>query len=138
MKKILWIASCLCACSVAATLNQDMQTYLESLKAEAKSQDSSFVDFSADEGQRIFTTTNIGRDNKSLSCTSCHGSNLQQNGHNIFTNKVLPPLAPSANPKSLTDPKQVQKWLRRNFKDVYLREGSAKEKGDVLYYLLTK
>ncbi|MDE7217160.1 MAG: DUF1924 domain-containing protein [Helicobacter sp.] len=136
MKKIIWIA-CVCSLS-AATLNQSMQSYIESLKVEAKSQDSAFVDFSASEGQKIFTTQNIGRDNQKLSCESCHGSNLQQNGRNVFTNKVLPPLAPSANAESLSDPKQVQKWLKRNFKDVYLREGSAKEKGDVLYYILTK
>ncbi|MDE7317554.1 MAG: DUF1924 domain-containing protein [Helicobacter sp.] len=136
MKKIIWIA---CVCSLgAATFNQEMQAYIESLKTEAKSHDSGFVDFSASEGQRIFTTKNIGRDNQSLSCESCHGSNLQQNGRNVFTGKVLPPLAPSANAESLRDPKQVQKWLKRNFKDVYLREGSAKEKGDVLYYILTK
>ncbi|RAZ53054.1 DUF1924 domain-containing protein, partial [Campylobacter hyointestinalis] len=29
-----------------------------------------------------------------------------------------------------------KKWLKRNFKDVYLREGTAIEKGDVLYYLI--
>ena len=34
------------------------------------------------------------------------------------------------------DVAEVQKWLRRNFNDVYNREGSALEKGDVLTYLI--
>jgi hypothetical protein len=44
--------------------------------------------------------------------------------------------APSANPKSLTDVAEIKKWLKRNFNDVYGREGTAKEKGDVLTFLL--
>ena len=33
---------------------------------------------------------------------------------------------------------EVKKWLKRNFKDVFLREGTAEQKGDVLYYIMSK
>jgi len=38
----------------------------------------------------------------------------------------------------LTSVKEVEKWLRRNFNDVYNREGTAQEKGDVLLYIMSK
>ncbi len=31
--------------------------------------------------------------------------------------------------------KEMKKWLRRNFNDVYKREGTAQEKGDVLLFI---
>ncbi|MCW1360902.1 DUF1924 domain-containing protein [Campylobacter jejuni] len=71
-----------------------------------------------------------------ISCQSCHNADLTKEATNIFTNKTIAPLAPSVNKNRLSDVKEVKKWLKRNFKDVYLREGSAIEKGDVLYYLI--
>lgn len=69
---------------------------------------------------------------------SCHTTNLRQNGKNSFTNKIIEPLSPNANKLRLTDVKDAQKWLKRNFNDVYIREGNAIEKGDVLYYINSK
>jgi Domain of unknown function (DUF1924) len=40
-----------------------------------------------------------------------------------------------ANPKAFTDSAKVDKWFRRNCKDVLARECSAGEKADVLAYL---
>ena len=59
-------------------------------------------------------------------------------GKNVFTNKLIEPLSPNKNSARLTNVKDVEKWLRRNFKDVYNREGTAQEKGDVLYYINSK
>jgi hypothetical protein len=47
----------------------------------------------------------------------------------------LEPLAPSFNPRAFTDSAKVDKWLRRNCKDVLQRECSAREKADVMAYL---
>lgn len=52
--------------------------------------------------------------------------------------KKIEPLSTKANPSRLTDVKKVQKWLKRNFNDVYNRVGTAQEKGDVLVYILSK
>lgn len=120
----------------AAGFNSAMQGYIDELKAQAKAQNPSFTDFDAGRGERLFATKNKGKDGEILSCQSCHNTNLKQSATNVFTGKSIAPLAPSANPSRLTDTKEVKKWLKRNFKDVFLREGTALEKGDVLYYLI--
>ncbi len=122
----------------AASFNAPMQKYIDELKTEAKKSDRAFVDFSASRGEKIFTSEHIGKKGKKISCVSCHSLNLRANGRNVHTNKVLKPLAPSKNSARLTVVKDVKKWLRRNFKDVYVRVGTAKEKGDVLYYINSK
>lgn len=71
------------------------------------------------------------------SCASCHGETPTQNGRHASTGKVLPPLAPAFNAKSLSDAAKVDKWFRRNCKDVVGRECSAGEKADVLAWLIS-
>lgn len=132
-------SSLLCAvCAFGFELNAEMKAYIDELKKEAKEQNPSFVDFSAKNGEILFKTENIGKENKKLSCVSCHGSDLRQKAQNIFTGKDIDPLAPSVNKARLSDVKEVKKWLKRNFKDVFLREGTAEQKGDVLYYIMSK
>ena len=118
--------------------NTQMQNYIEELKTEAKQNNPNFKDFDTKRGEKIFTSKHIGKKGKEVSCTSCHNIDLSKEGKNIFTNKVIEPLSPKTNPKRLTSIKEVKKWLRRNFKDVYIKEGSAQEKGDVLYYINSK
>ncbi len=122
--------------SFAGEFNLAMQDYIKELKSEAKAENPSFIDFDAKNGERIFATKNKGKNDTILSCQSCHNQDLKTQATNIFTNKTLEPLAPSVNPARLSDVKEVKKWLKRNFKDVFLREGTAQEKGDVLYYLI--
>jgi cytochrome c peroxidase len=129
MNKILFVALFGAASVFAATPNAEVAKYLSSLKAEAK------TEFSEAAGKEIFTKENI-KDGQKISCTSCHTQNLKGYGENKKTGKRIEPLAPSANPKSLTDVAEIKKWLKRNFNDVYGREGTAKEKGDVLTFLL--
>ena len=69
------------------------------------------------------------------SCASCHGEAPTRSGRHASTGKVLEPLAPAFNPKSLTDTARVDKWFRRNCKDVLSRECTAGEKADVLAWL---
>ncbi|WP_331775288.1 DUF1924 domain-containing protein [Sulfurospirillum sp. 1612] len=138
MKKIILSTTLLSAVLSAATFNAPMQAYINDLKVQAKAQESHFVDFDAKRGAEIFTSTHIGKRGTKMSCTSCHTIDLRQEGKNERTNKILKPLAPSANPERLTQVRDVKKWLRRNFNDVYNRVGTAKEKGDVLYYINSK
>ncbi len=109
--------------------------YLQMLKEEVQRTDPSFKEFSAQRGEKIFFSKQIGKRGKEVSCASCHTNDLKQPGENIFTGKKLEPLSPAVNPKRLSDLKKVKKWLRRNFKDVYKREGTAREKGDVLTFI---
>ena len=112
--------------------------YLNSLENEVKKENSNFKGFDKKRGEKIFTSKHIGKKGKEISCVSCHTNNFTQNGENIFTGKVIKPLSPKVNPKRFTNLKTIKKWLKRNFKDVYKREGTALEKGDVITYILSK
>ena len=102
-------SSLLCAvCAFGLELNAEMKAYIDELKKEAKEQNPSFVDFSAKNGEILFKTENIGKENKKLSCVSCHGSDLSQKAQNIFTGKDIDPLAPSVNKARLSDAKEVK------------------------------
>ncbi|MGB5964584.1 MAG: DUF1924 domain-containing protein [Sulfurimonadaceae bacterium] len=126
-----------CAASLFAA-SPEVTQYIEALQSEAAEADPAFKGFDAKRGQAVFTSEHLGKRGKTVACTSCHTTNLAVKGENFFTGKVIEPLSPSANPERLTSVKEVEKWLRRNFNDVYNREGSAQEKGDVLLYIMTK
>jgi mono/diheme cytochrome c family protein len=84
-------------------------------------------------GQVFFKQTHGGE----WSCASCHGASPTGPGKHASTGKALEPLAPSANPQRFTDVAKVDKWFRRNCKDVLQRECSSAEKADVMAYLLS-
>jgi len=69
------------------------------------------------------------------SCQTCHNSNLKQQGQHIRTKKTIEALAPSVNPKSLSDLKKIKKWLKRNCKWTIGRECTADEKNHLLTFL---
>jgi hypothetical protein len=135
MKNLLLIL--FCAASLSAASPEVMQ-YIETLQSQAVAADPAFEGFDAKRGEALFTSEHLGKKGKTIACTSCHTVNLTVKGENFFTGKAIEPLSPSANPLRLTDTKEVEKWLRRNFNDVYNREGTAQEKGDVLIYIMTK
>lgn len=120
----------------AAEFNPAMQGYISELRAQARAENPNFKDFDAARGERLFATKNRGKNGEMLSCQSCHNANLRQGATNVFTGKSIAPLAVSVNPSRLSEVKEVKKWLKRNFNDVFLREGTALEKGDVLYYII--
>ena len=112
--------------------------YLNSLKQEVLKENPKFTGFDAKRGEEIFTSKHIGKKGKEISCVTCHTTNLNNNGENTFTGKVIEPLSPKANPKRFTDVNEIEKWMKRNFNDVYNREGTALEKGDVTTYIINK
>ena len=82
---------------------------------------------------RVFFTSRQGSE---WSCASCHGNPPTKPGKHASTGKLIDPMAPAANPNVFTDTAKVDKWFRRNCKDVLQRECSAGEKADVLAYLI--
>lgn len=84
-------------------------------------------------GQTFFTQQHGGE----WSCASCHRAPPSTPGRHASTGKVLQPLAPAFNPERFTDPRKTEKWFRRNCQDVLQRECSAREKADVMAYLLS-
>lgn len=131
-KSLLFFSVTLCLYSFDG--NIEFQNYINELKQDAKLKDPKFKDFDPKNGKEIFFAKN-NIDGKQISCTSCHSNNLKQSGQNFKTNKMIDPLAPSVNKTRLTSQKEMKKWLKRNFNDVYKREGTAKEKGDVLMFI---
>jgi hypothetical protein len=85
----------------------------------------------ADKGQVFFNT----KHGSEWSCASCHGTPPTAQGKHASTGKPIAPLAPAFNPKAFTDTAKVDKWFRRNCKDVLSRECNAGEKADLLAYL---
>lgn len=106
---------------------------LSPLEIQARKDDAAFAAFSPERGRRFFDSTHGGE----WSCSSCHTRNPLEAGRHAATGKPIAALAPAANPKRLSDPAKVEKWLRRNCRDVLRRECTAAEKGDVLSYLLS-
>lgn len=84
-----------------------------------------------DKGRVFFNAKHGGE----WSCASCHGTPPTKEGKHANTGKSIAPLAPAFNPKAFTETAKVDKWFRRNCKDVLSRECSAAEKADVLAYL---
>jgi hypothetical protein len=93
--------------------------------------------FSAAAGEK-FWTAKQQTEGETRSCTTCHGTDLTQTGKHVKTGKPIDPLAVSANPKSLTDPAKVEKWLKRNCTWTLGRECTPQEKGDVLSYIQSR
>lgn len=87
----------------------------------------------AQQGALFFNNTHAGQ----WSCASCHGTPPLAQGKHASTSKLIKPLAPAANPQAFTDAAKIEKWFRRNCKDVLERECSPAEKADVLAYLLS-
>jgi hypothetical protein len=94
--------------------------------------------FSADAGKSAWTreVSNAGS-SEPRSCSGCHGSDMTKEGKHLQTQKSIAAMAPSANPKRLTDRRKVEKWLLRNCKWTWGRECTPQEKGDILAYLST-
>lgn len=117
------------------TFNQEVNAYIQNLEKQAKQQDPSFKGFSAERGRQIFFDQQPHQKLGKISCSSCHTDDVRKQGKNAKTGKVFEPIAPSVNPKAFTSVKNLEKWLKRNFNDVYGREGTAKEKGDSILYI---
>lgn len=84
-------------------------------------------------GRTLFET----KAGNELSCTSCHGAPPTRGARHASTGKPIDTLAPTFNPERFTDQAKVDKWFRRNCKDVFARECSAAEKADLMAYLLS-
>jgi hypothetical protein len=72
------------------------------------------------------------------SCQTCHGRDLTAPGKHATTGRVIEPMAPSVNPRRLSDPAKVEKWLKRNCRWTLGRECTPQEKGDLISYLATQ
>ncbi len=94
--------------------------------------------FNAEQGKKNWTKEAKGEGGEMMSCTKCHGDDLTKDGKHYKTGKLIKAMAPSANAERFTDAKKMEKWFKRNCNDVWGRECTAQEKGDILKFLLSK
>jgi hypothetical protein len=106
-------------------------SFLERFNAEARSADEG--PGNAARGQEFFNQTH----GSEWKCASCHVAIPTGKGEHAVTHKVIEPMAPAFNPQRFTDAAKVDKWFRRNCKDVLSRECTAREKADVLTWLIS-
>ncbi len=107
---------------------------LREYEAAARRESPAFRGFTGAEGRRIYLAEHT-QDGERVSCASCHTTDPRQRGRTPV-GKVVEPLAPSANPDRFTDRREVEKWFKRNCKQVMGRECTAEEKGHFLTYVL--
>ena len=106
---------------------------LDPYTAAAKAGAPAFAGFTAQRGEQLFRGKHTGT--QAESCTACHTTDARKAGEHNKTGKRIEPLATVANNKRFTDPAKVEKWFRRNCKEVMARECTALEKGDFVTYM---
>lgn len=94
------------------------------------------AEFTAAHGKEMWTKEfKNPKTGKMISCATCHTTDLKQASKHVETGEAIEPLAPSVNPKRLTDAKFIEKWFGRNCKQTMGRECTAQEKGDFLMFM---
>jgi hypothetical protein len=82
-----------------------------------------------------FYARKFGISDKMPACTACHTDDPARPGRHAVTGKDIKPLSPSANPERFTDAAKVEKWFKRNCKEVVGRECTPGEKADFIAYV---
>ena len=119
---VLWGLGLLSSAAMAATPQSELARWQQ---AAGQSGD-------AEKGLVFFGQRHGGE----WSCASCHGAPPNKNTQHASTGKTIAPLAPAFNPQRFKDSAKVDKWFKRNCKDVLSRECTALEKVNVLAYLV--
>ncbi|THF65078.1 DUF1924 domain-containing protein [Pseudothauera rhizosphaerae] len=117
----------------AAGVDEQLDRYA----AQARAEDPGFAGFSALRGEQFHHRDFSGGKPDTPSCATCHGDDPVQPGR-TRTGKAIEPMALSASPARYGDEAKVEKWFRRNCREVLGRECSAVEKGDWLSYVRTR
>lgn len=132
MKRLVLLLALLAAPSLRA---ETARQFVDAYAADAaKTQPG----FRADAARgRAFAAKNWGVSEKLASCAACHTENPRQAGRHAVTGKTIAALSPRANPERFSDPAKVEKWFRRNCKEVVGRPCDAAEKADFIQFVST-
>jgi len=132
MKSILMLALMLTAS--ATSLAGPREQVLADYATAAKAASPGFSGFSAARGKTLHYQMFSSGKAETPACTSCHGKEPRAAGQTP-AGKVIEPMALSASPARYTDPAKVEKWFRRNCREVIGRECTPQEKGDWLTFM---
>lgn len=103
-----------------------------------KYQNAGVTEFSAERGKYAWVKKMVPKPTQEASCSTCHGTDVTQNGQHAKTHKVIEPMALSIQPDRFQDAKKIEKWFKRNCKWAWGRECTPQEKGDFLAYLTSQ
>lgn len=93
--------------------------------------------FKADSARgKAFASRNWSVSEKMPNCLACHTDNPRNPGRHAVTGKAIEPLAPSVNAERFSDPAKVEKWFKRNCKEVVGRACTPAEKADFIQFVL--
>lgn len=132
MKKILILCSCFTFSMSLRANEQILNHYVELVKKE----NASFKSFNAKEGEAFFRFERMHSKGEKVSCMTCHTADPKAFGK-TRANKDIDPIAPIANKERFTDLAKVEKWFKRNCKDVYERECTNVEKGNFVLFMMS-
>lgn len=130
MKRLVMLAALIAAPGLRAeTPRQFIATYAaEAGRAQPG--------FSADTARgRAFATRAWGVSEKMPNCAACHTDNPRAAGRHAVTGKGIAALSPSVNPERFSDPAKVEKWFKRNCKEVVGRLCTPAEKADFIQFV---
>jgi hypothetical protein len=108
--------------------------FIKIYEVEVRKTDSNFKGFSAERGQKFYQNENKNKKGEMMSCATCHTQDPKASGK-TKAGKKIEPMAVSMNNKRFTDKAHVEKWFKRNCKDVYDRECTSQEKGDFVAFM---
>ncbi|MDE1990512.1 MAG: DUF1924 domain-containing protein [Betaproteobacteria bacterium] len=126
-------ASCLCLAALNAPA-APFQELLGQYETQARQENPAFNGFSAARGKRFYEEKRVASSGRQSGCFDCHSPNPAQPGK-THANKIIDPMAVSANSKRFTDLQKTEKWFRRNCADLIGRACTAQEKGDFIEFL---
>jgi mono/diheme cytochrome c family protein len=131
MKKLIPLLALLVSPSLWA---ETPAQFIASYSVEAAQTQPGFV---ADAARgKAFAAHNWGVSEKLASCTACHTDNPRNPGRHAVTGKNIAPLSPIVNQERFSDPAKVEKWFKRNCKEVVGRACTAAEKADYIAFAL--
>ncbi len=133
MKKIITL---FCVAGLMAAPAAFATPASDALLAKYKSEGVTRID--AEKAKKDWSKEVKDEDGEMMSCSICHGKDLSKSGQHHKTKKVIEPMSPKVNPERFTDEKKIEKWFKRNCKDVWGRECTAQEKADFLTFLLAQ
>ncbi len=108
----------------------------DSLLTKYKAEGVSRID--AAKAKADWTKEGKAEDGETISCSTCHGSDLSKPGKHRKTHKVIDPMSTRVNTERFTDEKKIEKWFKRNCNDTWGRECNSQEKADFLTFLLAQ
>ncbi|MEO8629002.1 MAG: DUF1924 domain-containing protein [Betaproteobacteria bacterium] len=157
MRRAVILLAALGAFTAACAATPD--EILERYAVQARSDDPGFTGFSAAHGEAFYREPHVVKGAGSWSCASCH---LRDPRYSVRSHRTEIPcrachvindwehpdpkhakkrnieaFAPSANAKRLTDSERVEAYLKVNCLLLLKRECTAREKGDVIAWLLS-